>query len=255
MSKEQFADDWITKGWSRGPEGKWIELGQSARITVEEELAPPQLGIHDVAEFLNNLEVSSKPMDRAEADAVIVKIDKALQMVYDLCNQRREWMMSIPTRPDYDPDLVIGDALSDARKLLMSHPVQETRKALKPKETDTVRCEGVYCRFEPFDVVDPRFREFIIERVNGDTTVDRWTCAESETPAILDVLAAGCSPSKDKERLRIYEDALRAIANMSTERVNQHEGYMAMHPISIREARQVARDAIDAAIAAEKKSK
>lgn len=35
----------------------------------------------------------------------------AQQMVSDLCNGRREWLMSIPARPDYDPDLVISSAL------------------------------------------------------------------------------------------------------------------------------------------------
>jgi hypothetical protein len=37
----------------------------------------------------------------------------ARQMVSDLCNQRRDWVMSIPARPDYDPDLVIARALDD----------------------------------------------------------------------------------------------------------------------------------------------
>ncbi len=39
----------------------------------------------------------------------------ANDMVHNLCRPRgtvmaREWMMSIPARPDYDPDLVIGAA-------------------------------------------------------------------------------------------------------------------------------------------------
>lgn len=41
-------------------------------------------------------------------------IEKAHQMVSDLCHQKRKWVISIPARPDYDPDLVIGQALRDA---------------------------------------------------------------------------------------------------------------------------------------------
>ncbi len=43
------------------------------------------------------------------------KIEAAQKMVSDLCHQRRRWIMSIPARPDYDPDLVIGGALRAAR--------------------------------------------------------------------------------------------------------------------------------------------
>ena len=53
-------------------------------------------------------------------DAELAEIEaleaRASKMVHDLCRSRadaqhREWLMSIPARPDYDPDLVIGAAL------------------------------------------------------------------------------------------------------------------------------------------------
>lgn len=49
--------------------------------------------------------------------------DQALGMVSALCKPRgtegsREWIMSIPARPDHDPDLVIGAALEDIDALL-----------------------------------------------------------------------------------------------------------------------------------------
>lgn len=37
-------------------------------------------------------------------------------MISDLCNRRRRWTMSIPARPDHDPDLVIGDGLTAGRE-------------------------------------------------------------------------------------------------------------------------------------------
>lgn len=57
------------------------------------------------------------------------KIAKALAMVAALCKDRREtgaraWVMSIPARPDYDPDIVIADALYAAEKLLAATPAQ-----------------------------------------------------------------------------------------------------------------------------------
>ena len=47
------------------------------------------------------------------------KIDNAIKLVSDLCKPlgsagAREWIMSIPARPDYDPDIVISDALYSA---------------------------------------------------------------------------------------------------------------------------------------------
>ena len=50
------------------------------------------------------------------------KIEKAEQMVSDLCQRRREWIMSIPASPDHDPDLVIADALRAARQALLTQP-------------------------------------------------------------------------------------------------------------------------------------
>lgn len=51
------------------------------------------------------------------------KIERASQMVEALCKPRgsegsREWAMSIPARPDYDSDLVIGDGLDAGRAAL-----------------------------------------------------------------------------------------------------------------------------------------
>ncbi len=45
-------------------------------------------------------------------------LEAAHKMVSDLCSGKREWIMSIPAQPDYDPDLVIGLALRDADKMV-----------------------------------------------------------------------------------------------------------------------------------------
>lgn len=56
--------------------------------------------------------------DEIDAAAVRQRCEAAMQVVSDLCTGKRNWMMSIPARPDYDPDLVIGAALADIPKLL-----------------------------------------------------------------------------------------------------------------------------------------
>jgi len=45
-------------------------------------------------------------------------IAAAHAMVSDLCTGKRKWIMSIPAQMDYDPDLVIGQALRDADRML-----------------------------------------------------------------------------------------------------------------------------------------
>jgi hypothetical protein len=49
------------------------------------------------------------------------KVKAAHEMIHALCQPRgsagsREWIMSIPARPDYDPDLVITSGLRAAAK-------------------------------------------------------------------------------------------------------------------------------------------
>lgn len=48
-----FADDWITTGWSHGPDGKWIELGHSAAVKSYPPAELPELPIHAVTDWLN----------------------------------------------------------------------------------------------------------------------------------------------------------------------------------------------------------
>jgi hypothetical protein len=62
-------------------------------------------------------------MDEAQRTAIREREEKASAMVAALCLPRghqdtREWVMSIPARPDHDPDLVIGASLMDIPALL-----------------------------------------------------------------------------------------------------------------------------------------
>lgn len=51
-------------------------------------------------------------------ESALAAIDKAWDTVSALCAGRMRWEMRVPAEPDHDPDLVIGDALRQARALL-----------------------------------------------------------------------------------------------------------------------------------------
>jgi hypothetical protein len=50
-----YPEDWVTTGWSKGPDHKWIELGHSAAVHASGPEVPPELTVHEVADKLNEL--------------------------------------------------------------------------------------------------------------------------------------------------------------------------------------------------------
>jgi len=73
------------------------------------------------------------PTDPLDLDAISTRAEAAHQMVVNLCKPRdaegsREWVMSIPVRPDHDPDVVISDSLRDVGSLIAE--VQKLRAEL-----------------------------------------------------------------------------------------------------------------------------
>ena len=64
-------------------------------------------------------------MERSErAIETLMAIETALDVINELCQGKRRWVMSIPARPDDDPDLIISRALLSARTAL-SEPEEE----------------------------------------------------------------------------------------------------------------------------------
>lgn len=51
-------------------------------------------------------------------DEIRARQEKADKTVVDLCQGEIKWRMSIPARPDSDPDIVIMDSLCDIPKLI-----------------------------------------------------------------------------------------------------------------------------------------
>ena len=82
---------------------------------------PDGMADHELASVANDAAVDEER--ERERDALDV-IEEAHCMVVSLCKPRgspgsREWIMTIPARPDYDPDLVIGRALRVARQEIL----------------------------------------------------------------------------------------------------------------------------------------
>jgi hypothetical protein len=50
--------------------------------------------------------------------ALVERLDRAYDVVSALSQGRERWTMSVPARPDADPDLVIGGALSAAKSAI-----------------------------------------------------------------------------------------------------------------------------------------
>jgi hypothetical protein len=46
------------------------------------------------------------------------RYNAAIQMIRDLCEGRRSWILSVPVRVDYDPDVVLVSSLNDVPALL-----------------------------------------------------------------------------------------------------------------------------------------
>jgi len=57
-------------------------------------------------------------MPNLDLEALKADYEKARQTISDLCHQRKRWIMSIPARPDYDPDLLIGAAIGHGKTLI-----------------------------------------------------------------------------------------------------------------------------------------
>lgn len=79
---------------------------------------------------------------------MLAKIDRAYDAVNALCVGKREWLMSIPARPDHDPDLIIGDALLAARNEIarLARELEEARERERALREAHERSVGVFRR-------------------------------------------------------------------------------------------------------------
>lgn len=68
----------------------------------------------ELAAVLVDREHTRHSISASQAELVIAKLEKAHTVVVELCQQKRQWIMSIPARPNDDPDLIIGEAIRSA---------------------------------------------------------------------------------------------------------------------------------------------
>lgn len=78
--------------------------------------------VTNAAAIMSRYETVTRTLKKqpVKVDELIAKIDKASQTVSELCNGTRKWIMSIPARIDYDPDIIISDALYSAKAALQT---------------------------------------------------------------------------------------------------------------------------------------
>lgn len=63
-------------------------------------------------------EIAAPVAEDARVSEIRARLAAAEQVISDLNHCKRQWLMSIPARPDYDPDLVITASLRDVDALL-----------------------------------------------------------------------------------------------------------------------------------------
>ena len=135
---------WITRGYSRGADNKWIEIGTVSGVIS----GPPQLGLHDVPERLNKLE------------------EEATSLIYTVAEMRLQLLEATRDIADLQADVAKKDA-EIARE-----------KERRIKYQDIVYCVCSYldtCR----PINGPRMiadKEAIMKALRGQT----WA---AETPA------------------------------------------------------------------------
>lgn len=77
--------------------------------------------------------------ERLDLDAIEARREAAHEMINDLCQRRRDWVMSIPARPNHDPDLVIGASLRDGIRL-----VAEVRRLTEQRDNARQQVIALY---------------------------------------------------------------------------------------------------------------
>lgn len=80
--------------------------------------------------------MTAQAPDDADVEAVRERIDKASEVVAELCQGKRRWTMSVPARPNNDPDLLIESGLDAGREVLAALDAARARCAEMEKGRD-----------------------------------------------------------------------------------------------------------------------
>ena len=84
---------------------------------------PTEVQQHEAASGHHMRRAGERPADAGggtlDLEAVEAQIERANGAVRALCHGEQRWTMSVPARPEEDPDLVIGQALHAAERLVV----------------------------------------------------------------------------------------------------------------------------------------
>ena len=123
MSDEQTAGEpdpyWLAREIA---EHTWLA---HFRTQAPEWLAEPTTTgvLHQISAMLTSM---TAQQTAGEPVAWEAKYKAAREVIGELCDGKRRWTMSVPARPDHDPDLVICDALDTMRRALL-RTTEDTR--------------------------------------------------------------------------------------------------------------------------------
>jgi hypothetical protein len=83
---------------------------------------------------LSNAEITALTAEEAirEQPEWLQAFWRAQAMIAALCSGERDWMMSIPVRPDHDPDCIIDDALMKMRAEIERLSPPSTPNPIRP---------------------------------------------------------------------------------------------------------------------------
>lgn len=148
--------------------------------------------------------------DPVTAESAIHQIDRASDIVSELCSGKRRWTMSVPARPDDDPDLAIGAALRASRRLIQRQSQElESLRKLQPAEHKNISLEQSYSLLAEL-FLDTQDVHLILSR-NGDH-VARNNDAVRLPSRVAAVIATRRAAEEEVQRLRGIIEHMRDAA-------------------------------------------
>lgn len=150
-----------------------------------------------------------------EPSPLLAKLEAAHRMVVDLSKGRRDWTMSIPARPDHDPDLIIGAALREAEAFVRAAVLGAAPAPAEPPIGYVVEASGHGSRFR-FDY--PAKMHLTIDA--AETEALQWI-GRADTiggdARVVPVYRRAAAPADDA--LRSEVEQLRAAFTLVSERL------------------------------------
>lgn len=146
------------------------------------------------------------PAGVPSADGWREKVNAAHDMVSALCKRKREWIMSVPAREDYDPDLVITDGLMAAERRIKE--LEAARAAAPAPAPNTIPVPRASVLVQIYRNVYAAGLDGTGRRITAwdQLTPSEQALQESAMDAVLAALSPFLSPASNAESLQTQLD-------------------------------------------------